>query len=112
MNITLYTKPQCVQCNATKRALTKAGLVENVDYRTVDVSQDAEALEHLKNLGYLQAPVVVAGDDHWSGFRPDKIDGLKEARAAERVAEWKDAYEAEMRRLANGGHDVLTDGAP
>jgi len=24
-------------------------------------------------LGYLQAPVVVAGDDHWSGFRPDRI---------------------------------------
>ena len=30
-------------------------------------------------LGYLQAPVVVAGNDHWSGFRPDRIKGLSEA---------------------------------
>jgi len=27
-------------------------------------------------LGYLQALVVVAGDDHWSGFRPDRIKAL------------------------------------
>ena len=27
-------------------------------------------------LGYLQAPVVVAGDSHWSGFRPDRIKEL------------------------------------
>lgn len=27
-------------------------------------------------LGYLQAPVVVAGNDHWSGFRPDRIKAL------------------------------------
>jgi glutaredoxin-like protein NrdH len=27
-------------------------------------------------LGYLQAPVVVAGNEHWSGFRPDRIKGL------------------------------------
>jgi len=27
-------------------------------------------------LVYLQAPVVVTDEDHWSGFRPDKIDEL------------------------------------
>ena len=27
-------------------------------------------------LGYLQAPVVVAGGEHWSGFRPDRIKAL------------------------------------
>lgn len=32
-------------------------------------------------LGYLQAPVVVAGSEHWSGFRPDRIKAL--AGAAE-----------------------------
>ena len=34
------------------------------------------ALEQVKALGYLQAPVVIADEDHWSGFRPDKIDEL------------------------------------
>jgi glutaredoxin-like protein NrdH len=32
-------------------------------------------------LGYLQAPVVVAGNDHWSGFRPDRIKTLTDAVA-------------------------------
>ncbi|MFC2660481.1 glutaredoxin-like protein NrdH [uncultured Actinomyces sp.] len=72
MAITVYSKPNCVQCSATRRALDKAGLV----YETVDISLDAEALEQVTSLGYAQAPVVVAGEEHWSGFRPDKIKAL------------------------------------
>ena len=30
----------------------------------------------IKGLGYQQAPVVVAGEDHWSGFRPDRIKAI------------------------------------
>ncbi len=30
-------------------------------------------------LGYLQAPVVVAGGQHWSGFRPDRIAEVSKA---------------------------------
>lgn len=41
MPITVYTKPGCVQCNATFRALDKAGL----SYQVVDVSSDAAALD-------------------------------------------------------------------
>lgn len=70
--ITVYTKPNCVQCTATKHALSKAG----VTYREVDLTVDADALAHLKALGYAQAPVVVAGPDSWSGYRPDRIQNL------------------------------------
>lgn len=72
MSITVYSKPRCVQCDATKRALRKQGL----DFAEVDMSQDLSALEMVKEMGFQQAPVVVAGDDAWSGFRPDKIKGL------------------------------------
>ncbi|WP_111467199.1 glutaredoxin-like protein NrdH [Microbacterium suaedae] len=72
MAITVYSKPACVQCNATYRALDAKG----IEYQVTDVSQDADALEQVKSLGYMQAPVVVADEDHWSGFRPDKIDEL------------------------------------
>ncbi len=72
MTITVYTKPACVQCNATYRALDAKG----IEYVIHDLSEDPTALEAVKALGYLQAPVVVAGEDHWSGFRPDKIDEL------------------------------------
>lgn len=71
--ITLYTKPNCVQCDATKRALDKAGLA----YSVVDLTQDASALEKVQQWGYRSAPVVVAGDGHWSGFRPDKISEIR-----------------------------------
>lgn len=67
--VTVYSKPSCVQCNATYRALDKAGIT----YSTVDISANDDALTYVKSLGYEQAPVVVAGVDHWSGFRPDKI---------------------------------------
>ena len=72
MATTVYTKPSCVQCNATYRALDSQG----IEYDIVDLSEDPAALETVKELGYLQAPVVVTDDEHWSGFRPDKISAL------------------------------------
>ncbi|AOP54577.1 MAG: glutaredoxin-like protein NrdH [Brevibacterium aurantiacum] len=70
--ITVYTKPSCVQCNATYRALDAKGL----KYKSVDLSVDENALDVVKAMGYMQAPVVVTDNDHWSGFRPDKIATL------------------------------------
>lgn len=70
--VTLYTKPACVQCDATKRAFNKHG----IEYVTVDLTEDAEALEKVKQLGFASAPVVTAGEDSWSGFRPDLVKEL------------------------------------
>lgn len=78
MAITVYSKPACVQCTATKKALDRAGL----EYEVVDISVDADAREYVMALGHLQAPVVVAEDDHWSGFRPERIRGLAAAQVA------------------------------
>ncbi|KAF5886896.1 glutaredoxin-like protein NrdH [Rhizobium sp. PEPV16] len=72
MTITVYSKPACVQCTATYRALDRLG----VDYDIVDISQDAKALDRVRSLGYMQAPVVIAGEQHWAGFRPDMISAL------------------------------------
>jgi len=77
MAVTVYTKPSCVQCNATYRALDSRG----IEYEVLDVTEDEGALAAVKELGYLQAPVVVADDEHWSGFRPDKIDELAQRLA-------------------------------
>lgn len=72
MTITVYTKPACVQCNATYKALDKKGIT----YSVVDITEDPDARDYVMSLGYLQAPVVVAGEEHWSGFRPDRIREL------------------------------------
>lgn len=65
----VYSKPDCVQCVATYKALDRQG----VAYEVVDITQDTDALRFVRSLGYQQAPVVVAGEQHWSGFKPDKI---------------------------------------
>ena len=72
MSVTVYSKPACVQCTATTRALDAKGL----DYNVVDLTQDSEAFDRVTELGYRQAPVVVADNLHWSGFRPDMIGQL------------------------------------
>ena len=73
MLVTVYSKNNCVQCNATYRKLDDMG----VEYTVVDMTQDPKALEAVKEMGHLQAPVVVAPDGtHWSGFRPDLLQTL------------------------------------
>lgn len=71
---TVVSSPDCVQCNATYRALDKKGAVYTVDL-------DPESNDHVlaKDLGFMRAPVVLIRDkegalvDEWSGFQPDKI---------------------------------------
>lgn len=72
MTITVYSKPACVQCTATTRALAARGL----DFQVIDLTQDEAAFSRVSDLGYRQVPVVVAGEEHWSGFRPDLIGRL------------------------------------
>lgn len=68
--MTVYSKPACVQCKATERALTKLG----VPFNKIDITQDPQAREYVLSLGYLQAPVVTTVDgEHWSGFRDDRL---------------------------------------
>jgi glutaredoxin-like protein NrdH len=76
-SITVYTKPACVQCNATFKALDRHGLA----YGTVDITVDDEARDYVMALGYTQAPVVIAGGEHFSGFRPDRIKALASTRS-------------------------------
>jgi glutaredoxin-like protein NrdH len=75
--VTVYSKPSCVQCTATYRALNNAG----VQYDVVDLTTDEAARDYVLSLGHLQAPVVVAVDQHWSGYRPERITAIAEDRA-------------------------------
>jgi len=78
MRIIIYTKDNCVQCNATKNAMDRQG----IDYQLINLDVQPDAIDRLKSLGYRQVPVVMADSDHWSGFRPDKIAGLRQLAAA------------------------------
>jgi glutaredoxin-like protein NrdH len=71
--VIVYTLPDCVQCDMTKKYLER----NNIKYSTVDLTQDKEASDKIEELGHKQAPVVVYNNFHWSGFRPDKITALR-----------------------------------
>lgn len=75
--ITVYSKPACVQCVATTREMDRRGL----EYHYIDLTKDSDAMDRITSLGYSQVPVVVAGEDHWAGFRPDRIGTLTEESA-------------------------------
>ena len=82
--VTVYTTgPSCMRCKLTKRELTKHG----VPFREVDIRENEDARAYLtEDLGYSEAPVCIVedgtGEDHWSGFRPDRIKALSGAVAA------------------------------
>lgn len=70
---TVYTKPQCPNCERTKEYFDSRGIT----YTLVDIAEVPAALEYITaELGYSQAPVVVNNSDdqdHWSGLRRDKL---------------------------------------
>ncbi len=75
LHVTVYTKDNCQQCAATERALNRVG----VDYREIKINEANISL--LQDAGFTQAPVVMVSmgselQDFWSGYRPDKIQGL------------------------------------
>lgn len=72
MKITVYSKPNCMQCNFTKKYLKEC----DIAFEEIDVTQDEVALNKIKEMGYQAVPVVVTNDDHWYGFRPERLAEL------------------------------------
>lgn len=76
MTITVYSKPDCVQCTYTKKKLDAKGL----RYNEIDVTQDAEGRKAVEDSGKTALPMVVVEHnghkDVWHGFKDDLIKGL------------------------------------
>ena len=67
--ITVYTKTECPKCEWTKRKLAERGLT----FTEIDITQDEEAANMLRDKGIRQMPYVVTDYDAWSDFRIDRI---------------------------------------
>jgi glutaredoxin-like protein NrdH len=76
VTVTVYTKPDCVQCEYTKKELDKKGL----SYNVIDVTKDAGARKALEDMNLRTMPVVTVEHgthkEHWMGFRIDKLRGI------------------------------------
>ena len=73
--VTVYTQKDCPQCTMTKTYMDTL----NIEYETIDVTDNEEAREHVKELGFTSLPVVVVENgEAWFGFRPENIELLAE----------------------------------
>ena len=80
LSITVYSKPNCSQCDATYRKLDKAG----IEYTKVDFTKDPAATAFVMASGEMSAPVVVTADETWGGFRDGKLsDFIAKVAAAQ-----------------------------
>jgi len=76
--ITVYSKPNCMQCNFTKMWLTQ----NKIPFEVVDIEANPGALELLKHYGYSSLPVVAIDDElsdeskTWAGFQIEKLEAL------------------------------------
>lgn len=71
--ITVYSKPNCMQCSFTKKFLDE----KDIEYTALDVYENEHALTTVKELGFQSLPVVVIdGEKPFFGFRPDLLEVL------------------------------------
>lgn len=73
----LFSKRDCMGCYASEEMMKAKKLVFSV----VKLDEDGEALNTVKELGFMSAPVIVVYNEDkvveaWSGFRPERIEGL------------------------------------
>lgn len=67
--VTVYSKPQCSRCVATKSFLE----MNNIPFQEIDVTKDAAAMEKAFGFGIKEMPIVEYNGDVWGGFKPEKL---------------------------------------
>lgn len=75
--LTVYSKPNCIQCEMTKIWLDQNKIL----YDTVDVIEHPEVLEEIRSLGFQSMPVVTLDENFnnaWVGYNLDRLLELKE----------------------------------
>jgi glutaredoxin-like protein NrdH len=75
MSVIVYTNPNCVQCEQTKKFLDKEGIEYTVENLQSD--ENYEKLVEFVSQGFKAAPIVVTDTETWSGYKPDKLGAIK-----------------------------------
>ena len=70
--VTIYSKNNCVQCKMTKRFLDS----NNIAYREINLDEQPEFIEQVKELGFSAAPIIQTPTEVFSGFQPAKLKKL------------------------------------
>lgn len=71
MPITVWTKPNCMQCKATERTLDRSGVP--YDRRDLTDPKWRDQVDKFKAQGFTSAPIVQSSQGTFAGFQPDKL---------------------------------------
>ena len=75
MSVIVYTNPNCVQCEMTKKYLDKEGIAYTVE--DLQAEENYDKLVAFVEQGFKAAPIVVTDTDTWSGYKLDKLKEIK-----------------------------------
>jgi glutaredoxin-like protein NrdH len=75
MPVIVYTNPNCVQCEMTKKFLDKEGIEYTVE--NLQAEENYDKLVEFVNQGFKAAPIVVTDTETWSGYKADKLGAIK-----------------------------------
>lgn len=67
--IKVFSKPNCMQCEFTKKYLTDKG----IEFKEINVFEDDKALAMLRDKGFSQMPVVDVNGEFHTGFQPNVL---------------------------------------
>lgn len=82
--VTVYSKPNCVNCERTKKLMKEL----DIDFTEINMMDDPAALEFVKSKGFREAPVIITDKGEWSGFKPDNIHKIKNSQESEDSDIW------------------------
>lgn len=71
MNVTIFSKPNCIQCKMSKSWFKG----NNIDVVEIDITLDENYLYQMEimSLGFRTVPVVKIGEEYVNGFAPNKF---------------------------------------
>ena len=65
--ITIYSKPNCMACNFSKKYLEDKG----IEFKEINVFEDDKALAMLRDKGFSEMPVIDVNGEFHTGFQPN-----------------------------------------
>ena len=72
MNVKIFSRNNCIQCNMAKRFLNE----NNIPYEEVNIDNQPEMIDWLKEQGFQSVPVITSDATTVVGFRPDQLKQL------------------------------------
>lgn len=70
--VTVFSKNNCMQCNMVKKWLVDKA----VQFNEINIDDEPQYIDHVKEMGFMAAPIIVKDNVSFSGFRPAELAKL------------------------------------